>query len=238
MNSFPMNRLAFAFFGTLLSTAALAQTGRAVAVKPFTTLKLQGCLSAQLVRTDQPNVQISAPESESENIVVESTDGKLAIRQKVGKTLFKDGKCDPSRVRVSLSYQTLESLTASMGAVVKADAPLETRDLDLSAHSGSDVRLQVAVENLKLHVAEGARLRIAGRAADLQSSVTTGAQLQAYDLYSEDVFIKSSTGATAQVTATKRIDATAGTGGSISYKGQPERRDENTNLGGEIYRRN
>lgn len=222
----------------LLTTASLAQTGRTVAVKPFTTLKVQGCLSAQLVRGDQPGVRISAPESESENIVIESTEGKLVIKQKVGRTLLNDGKCDPDRVRVSLSYQTLETLSASLGAVVKADAPLETRDLDLSAHSGSEVRIEVAVENLKLQVAEGARVRLAGRAADLQSSVTTGAQLEAYDLQSEDVFIKSSTGAVAQVTATKRIDATAGTGGSITYKGRPERRDENTNLGGEIHRRN
>jgi hypothetical protein len=233
-----MNRLFSLFFLVVGVSVAQAQSGPNVGVKPFTTLKLQGCLTAQLVRGERPGVQITAPAAESENIVVESTEGKLVIKQKVAKTLFNDGKCDPDRVRVTLSYQTLASLSASMGALVKADAPIETRDLDLSAHSGSDVRVDVAVENLKVAVAEGSRVRIAGRAADLQSHVTTGAELQAYDLQSEDVFIKSNTGASAQVTALKRIDATAGTGGSISYKGRPERRDENTNLGGEIYRRN
>jgi hypothetical protein len=233
-----MNRLIALCSFSFLATAALAQDARTVSVKPFHAIKTQGCLTLQLRPDEQPGVQISAPDAERDNVVVESSNGRLTINQKIGKTFINSGKCDPSRIKVAVSHQALQAITASMGAVVRADGRLEARDLDLAAHSGGNLRFDVVTKNLRVEAGEGAQVYLTGQTESLQTNIVTGATLDAYGLESQDVFVKSSTGGAARVKALKRIDATAGTGGSITYKGRPERRDETKALGGEIISRN
>jgi hypothetical protein len=56
-----------------------------------------------------------------------------------------------------------------------------------------------------------------------------------FSLESQDVIVRANTGGKAEVYATKTLEANAGTGGVVVFKGNPRNRAINNSLGGEVH---
>jgi hypothetical protein len=75
-----------------------------------------------------------------------------------------------------------------------------------------------------------------GKVTSLTLDGSSGGQLKAYGLTTEQCFAEVSSGAGAQITVTKEISAKAHSGGFIRFKGQGLIRDINVNSGGSVKR--
>ena len=73
-----------------------------------------------------------------------------------------------------------------------------------------------------------------GETREFQAKTNSGGQLEAFRLKAQRVYVKSSSGGEAEVFASAYIEADANTGGSIRYKGDPDKEKINDKMWGDI----
>ncbi|PMD99228.1 MULTISPECIES: head GIN domain-containing protein [Siphonobacter] len=230
-----MKHLPLLVLGLLASYSGYAQQTKTVDLKSFSKVRILGCVTAELKKANDVSLKITTPGTlEESKITVETKNDELIIRQKWEKEVFQKGDCRASNIRLELGYKEVESIYSGVGAEITVIDPIQTRDLDLQAATGSQIRLEADVRNLKAKAVQGAVLDLSGTASEQQVTVNTGGEVHAFNLTSEDAFVKANTGGVARITTTKRLDANAGTGGAVRYKGNPAKKNINSSLGGEV----
>jgi hypothetical protein len=230
-----MNYLKILPFVCLAATPVWAQHTKTMDLSSFSKIRILGCVTAELRPGDAASLKISAKETiDDARLTVEYKGDELIVRQKWEKDVFKKGDCRTTDIRLDLTYLSVDAITSGVGAELTFLAPVKTRDLDLNAMTGSQIKLEADVRNLKARAVEGAIIRLSGKAEGQQVTVTTGGELHAYDMNSEDAFVKANTGGVAEISTSERLDASASTGGAVRYRGNPAKRDVKTSLGGEV----
>lgn len=192
----------------------------------FDRIILTGNVSALLVEGDQENMEIKNNREELE-FKVEGRTLKI-----ISKNLVKY-KQQPT-VKIIVTYTTLREIKARAGASIYSQQTIETEALSLRFSSGAVGELSVETQSLISSVSEGGSLELQGITNFHEAKSVTGGTLLAYDLDCEDVMVRSNTGGSAKVQANNSIDATAKTGGSISYKGDPRKVRAKDGLSGTI----
>lgn len=222
------------FLSVLTLESGFAQQKREMPVGDFRKLTLQGNLQVELSQGAKAQVILLGSQEDMDEVTISTAGDKLSLKTKLSDQLFEKESKRDRPIRVQITYTALNQLTGSRGAGIEGKSVLKSDDLEIKAHSGSQLSLEVLATNLTLEVSGGARATIRGTATVQKASVNTGAELIADRLVSEIVNIRTTTGAHAKVNASKTLEATAGTKGNIQYRGQPVHRDVNTTLGGTV----
>lgn len=193
---------------------------------PFEKILVTGNVSILLIEgtTESMDIKNNAELLEYE---VEGQTLKLS-----SKNLIKYNK-QPT-IKVAISYQNIREVKARAGASVYSDNILEAESLHLRFSSGATGELVVAAKSIEVGVSEGGTLELQGSTNFLQAKAVTGGTLSAYDLDSQSTIVKTNTGGSAKVIAYENLDATAKTGGSISYRGNPKKVKTKDGLSGSI----
>ena len=203
----------------------------------FDQLKVYGPFRVYLEKGERESISISAYGWREDEIITEVKNDRLKIKLKDEFGVLKNKDKDQDhrrRVRVFLTYTELRVIDAVAGADLLSKSTIESGTLELSVAKGAVCDLDIEVNKLDVSVTTGGVAHLEGVAKIQEATVQTGSQLDAFYLESNDVYIKAHTGGTAEVRANKSIEARAGTGGSITYRGRPEIRDINTSLGGSV----
>lgn len=193
----------------------------------FDEIALTGIIEVTLLQGNEEKVVLTTDNFDRDDVMVRVEEGTLII--KVLKSLVKDAK-----IEIQVTYQQLRRIKANAGAMVTANNPIVIDKLDLKANSGAEMELQVEVNKLKARLAEGAQIHLSGTTESQTVTASTGAIYDAYDLQSDYTYVNANTGASAEVIATKSIEATANTGGQVEYKGEPENIKTKDFLGGGV----
>jgi Putative auto-transporter adhesin, head GIN domain len=234
MNTFKVTYLTI-FFCVALSSLALGQRTDTLALDTFDEVEILGCFETEMIQGDKESItlEISDREIRRDDIKIKVTGGKLKVALRM-EGIFRNGDCDRAKVKLKVYYKNFKELETGVGAEVSVSSLVRAHSLDLDVHTGSHLKINMEVKNLKISVNTGADVWISGQAEEQEASLNTGATLHAYDLDCKAVYIRSNTGASAKVRVSEYIEASAGTGGTISYKGNPQRQDIRTVLGGDV----
>ena len=135
-----------------------------------------------------------------------------------------------------MTYTTLRGLKANAGAVVYSDEPLNGDKIDIKVTSGARVDMDIQVNALEANITEGGMLELAGTVESQNVIVGTGGQYHGLDLDCARTYVRASTGGQATVVAKESLDASANTGGTVEYSGDPDERYTKSLLAGEIRR--
>lgn len=226
---------------TSVSSIIFAQQSQDLTLQSFNKIEMQGIMKVELVKGKVNKITTEALNGANlEDLTVAVSGDELSVKTKIFKQLTdKDNnkrKADSQKIfKVKIEYVSeLSSIKAGRGAELEAGQALSGNRLVIDATSGAIVTLNVNVNALELSSVQGAVVKLEGKAIFQQTKVNTGGELFAYNLISDEVEIKANTGGVAQVSANKILDASAGTGGTINYKGNPSQRNVKTNLGGEV----
>ncbi len=233
-------RSVFVLLLTSVSSMVLAQQSQDVTLQSFSKIDMQGIMQVELVKGAVNKITTEALNGASlDDLTIAVSGGELAVKTKIFKQLTdKDKKKTKTQklFKVKIEYvNDLATIKAGRGAELEARQTLSGNHLNIEATSGAVLTLNVNVNNLELLSVQGAIVNIEGKAIFQQTKVNTGGELYAFNLSSDEVEVKAHTGGVAQVNAVKALDASAGTGGSISYKGNPSHRNVKSNLGGEVH---
>ena len=135
---------------------------------------------------------------------------------------------------VFVQAEEISKISASGGADVVGEDEIRGRDLELSASGGSDIRLEIDVENLEVEVSGAADIELAGATNYLEASSSGGSDLKAYQLVAQRARLEASGGSELKVYVEQDIDARASGGADIKYRGNPKNVQAQDSSGGDV----
>ena len=106
--------------------------------------------------------------------------------------------------------------------------------LNIDASSAADIDLKINVKELHVDASSSADIVLSGTAEKQTVEVSSAADYKAFELVSKQGDISASSAADANVNVTDELDASASSGGSVRYKGNPPRVKEHSSSGGDV----
>jgi hypothetical protein len=196
-------------------------------IDSFDQVKVADNLKVVFKKSDKEKVTIVADGIGYDKIVTESSGRVLTIK-------FKTGIYKNTDVQIEVEYVKIRSVDASNQVDVKFLEPLTGEQLELKATGGAVINVKVETEVLKASLNNGGRIEISGT-ADLQEvDVSLTGKYNAYELETQNGFVKSNTNASAVVWVVNKLEASAGSKAEVKYRGKPAEVKSSTNLGGKI----
>lgn len=121
--------------------------------------------------------------------------------------------------------QNINSLDATAGSSVSSNTVIRTDKLNVQASSGAHAQVEVEVSFLSGNASSGGHLELEGESEKVNLKASSGGHLNAKDLESEVASAKASSGGSVKLWVTKELTAGAGSGGNVSYKGNPSKKN-------------
>ncbi|GGX31543.1 head GIN domain-containing protein [Aquimarina muelleri] len=135
---------------------------------------------------------------------------------------------------VFVSYDKLQKISVNSGASISSNEVMVQKDLDFSATSGADIKLNIKAETVTTSVTSGAMIKITGKVNKHNASATSGADIRAEELLSLVSEAKATSGASIRIYAKNEFAGTATSGADIVYYGDPKKVSEADNSGGNV----
>jgi hypothetical protein len=226
-----MKKVLIAIF-TGITILAQAQQSENRSVGSFKGVKVAEGIDVYLKKGDKETLRVEVTGIKPGDVITEVSGDYLKIHMEDGE--YPNGRT----VKVYVSYVEVTKLSASSAGNIFADGPIKTKALSLSASSAGTIDIQIEVDDLEVSASSAADLELRGRARNVDIDASSAGEVDAYELVADDVQVDVSSGAAAKVNAVKEIDAHASSGGSIRYKGNPERSNTNSSSGGSVKKSN
>lgn len=194
----------------------------------FNEVKVYDRISAELVPSDRNYIEISGKRS-AEVEVIQKND-ELKVRMPLTKLL----KGEEISVRIYFT-QPLEEIEAFEGSLITSEKLIKADDLEITAKEGSQINLEIQVEELDVKVVTGAEIMLKGTViGEMEAEISTGGVLDAKNLKTKRTEVSINAGGEAEVNATDFVKARTKAGGTIHIYGKPAKIDQQTFAGGTI----
>ncbi len=210
----------------LLSPVALLAQEEIRNVDTFEEISVFGPFDITFI-IGSPQIIIEKADIDTERIITKVEDGVLKI--KVADAVYKDVDVD-----LVISSNSLKRLKMDAGGYFSSREVLEEGKMDLHVSKGAEVDIEVKTTKMVVKVQNGGQLEISGSTGLLEVDAFTGGYFEGKYLAAEDAYLKSNTGGQIESRCLNNIEATASTGGTIVYWGQPKVQKSRTSLGGTI----
>jgi len=207
--------------------AISAQTSADRKLEAFRKIVVGDKVIVQLVKADQESAQIKVQGIDATAVRTEVSDNTLNISV-VGEPFTR------KKVIVTLNYVDINSIAVNNGAEVSTSSLFKTDTLNVDLKSGGMLYLDADIGCLISKITEGALLNAEGYATVQEATVSTTGTLSAFELESDRITVKATTGGKAKIFVEEELDAEASTKGFISYKGNPSKIKRTANSGATI----
>jgi hypothetical protein len=212
---------------TLVLTGLPAQEIVDRKLTSFSEIVVSDRISVRLVKSTTESASIKVQGVQPSSVKTEVTDNTLMI-QMHGEPFNK------RKVIITLNYMNIKAITVNGGAEVSTIGLLKTDTLTVDLKSGGMLYLDADIGYLKGIIAESALLNAEGYANEQNILVVTSGTLSAFELESEKIKVRASSGGKAKIFVENELDAEASSNGFISFKGNPSVINRKVNSGGTI----
>jgi hypothetical protein len=193
----------------------------------FYAIKASQGMEVHLKIGSNAKITVEADENLQDIILTEVRDGILHIYSEKNIWSSKSRK-------VFVTAISINEITATSGAEVISENTIKADDFKIKVTSGSDVRLQLNVENLDCSTTSGADARLKGKAISFTARATSGSDIKAQELETENCTVSATSGGDVYVNVSGKLNAKASSGGDIKYKGNPIKVEQNESASGDI----
>ena len=196
----------------------------------FTGIRVSSGIDLYVTQGFKNKVTVEADENLHDIIITEVEDGVLKVYSE--KNIWR-----AKARKVHVTIKDLSLLKATSGSDVYGKGTIKTDEISITATSGADIRITVQATSVETSSTSGSDISIAGTAINHASSATSGASIDAYELESQNVIAKATSGADINIFASEKLDAKATSGGDIDFKGNPKSVNKKSNSGGDVSRK-
>ncbi len=217
----------FYVFLFLASINAIAQNKVVREIDPFDQVKLSDDLKVVFKKSDKEKITIVANGIGYDKIMTETSGRELKVRVKTG--IYKDADAT-----VEIEYVKLRSIEASNKVDVKFDEPLTGDEIKLKSTGGAVINVEVDASAIRASLSNGGRIEIRGKAALQEVNTSLGGKYSAYELETENGFVKANTNSEVIVWVKDKLEVTAASKSEVKYRGKPAEVKSGSNLGGKI----
>ena len=226
MKSIVQVLLVVVFLVLVLLGKAVAQ--ETITPEDFDELFVTGNIEVMLEKGTENKVELYVDGMPYDKVSVKVQRGVLRLRT-LESWMYRD-----EVIRVYLTYKDLNGIRANAGAIVESENLIEAEQFEVRATIGAQVELSIKANSIEGGASEGGILELEGSAEKQDMQVSTGGQYIAFDLDVKKTYIRANTGGHADVVALEVIEASANTGGSITFKGDPETKHIKSVIAGEV----
>ncbi|WP_340111691.1 head GIN domain-containing protein [Maribellus mangrovi] len=196
-------------------------------VDPFDEIKVSRGINLYLTQGESFALIIEADENLLEVIETEVAGDELIIRSTANVKSAKSFK-------VFVTAPEFEAIKGLAGCNIFSETELSTSELVLRASAGSNFNLEISAKTVDVSASAGSNMKLKGLAEDFYGKASSGSNIKAEDLKSTKAEVKVSSGANIWITASKRLEANANSGGNIFYAGEPSDTDVHKSSGGNV----
>ena len=196
----------------------------------FTAISAGTGLNVFVVQGETEAVTVETDENLQDNIITEVRGDKLVVK-------VEDRIRKAKAMSVYITLVDVNKIHISSGCDFETKSTIKVKNLDIEVSSGADADLDIQVDELSCSVSSGADADLWGTANYFDAKASSGSDLDAHKLIAKICKAKASSGADVTVNTTEEIDASASSGGKVSYYGNPTKVDVKTSSGGDVNRR-
>ena len=210
----------------LFTIPALSQVNIDRDLGDFSKVAVYDGINLELVKSEENKVEITGKNTSF--VVVKNKNGDLKIILNLERRFSGD------RTKVTLYYNTLYNIISLEGSNVFSKDTLKQADLNVKANSGSTQNFLVNLNTLNTIAATGANINLSGKAEYHDTTVSTGAEINAEKLTTTETYATSTTGGVLNVSATKELEANSKLGGIINVHEKTDKITESISVGGVV----
>jgi hypothetical protein len=199
-------------------------------VGSFNGLIVSSGINVYLKQGDKESIKVEADENLHEYILTEIESGILRVYTKVN---IKDSQVN----KVFVTMKDIRSVKANSAGDVIGESPIKSDELEISASSAGDIKLEVYVSGLNVDISSSGDVTLSGEADILDAGLSSAGDLNAYNLKVKEADISASSAGNADVNVTEKLKARSSSAGDIHYDGNPEYVDVHSSSAGSIHKR-
>lgn len=181
---------------------------------PFNQLEVQGNIHLQLISSDKPQLEFRT-DKVPEQLNIDWGDGTLRLKNPM------ELKKSPA-IEVKLYLYALSNLKVTRGAVVQSAEVLKASTLTIKTDTGGKAEFAIESDSINARVNQGSDLILSGTTRSQSIHASTAGNFLAYELISENSWVKANTGAQVKVNCTKYLNANIKSGAFLGYLDKPE----------------
>ncbi|MFY0686509.1 MAG: DUF2807 domain-containing protein [Cyclobacteriaceae bacterium] len=223
-------RLFLVALGLAVAFVSIAQK-ETRSLSSFTSISVGEAIDAAIEAGSSEQVIVEVDGTSPENVITEVSGDELRIHMK--QSLRGYNNVD---VKVWVTYKTIDEIDVSSAASLMTNGPIKADRLEVDVSSAGSARLEVEVSELEVDISSAGNLKVVGTADEQDVEVSSSGDYEAFDLKSKMAIVEANSAGSVKVFVTEKIDAEANSGGSISYKGDPEKVYADSNSGGRVRR--
>jgi len=196
----------------------------------FTEIAVKNGWEVTLTKGTQPRANAAIDENLYEYLDLH-VDGKTLIVEM--KDNYNVGKASSQKIEV-IYNQNLEKLKASSAGEITTEEMLTGEKMMFDVSSAGRISTQIEVRHVTVDASSAGNVDLSGLAETFDGEASSAANVDAQGLKSETATADVSSAGTIRIFASKKIDAEASSGGSVSYWGNPAEIRDSESSGGSI----
>ena len=214
-----MQKLVILFTAVLFFSACRYKTGSGNIVtevretSSFTGISVSGGFEVELRQSGNEEVVVEADDNIIKYVNTKVRKGELVIN-------LDDLNVHDAHLKVLISAPSINSIKVSAGSDFLVKDEQKSGEMTrLKASSGSHSKSTVDAPEVEADASSAGEISISGRTRDFNAETSSGASILAKELLSENTVVQASSGSTANVHASVKLEAKASSGASITYRG-------------------
>jgi hypothetical protein len=196
----------------------------------FIGLRVSSGIDAYLKQGDNESIAVEADENLHEYIITEIRDGVLHIYTEANIR-------EAEMKRVYVTMKEISSLKTTSAGDIIGETPVKTDNLELSASSAGDIKLEVHVKEIKADISSSGDVTLNGETDILNADLSSAGDLNAYGLSVREADVSASSAGDADISVSERLKARASSAGDINYRGNPKYVDAHSSSAGGVHRK-
>ena len=210
----------------------VAQNSETRPLAAFTGVKVMEGIDVYLKKGNKESVRIEVTGTNLENVITEVSGSYLKVHMREGRYI---GKIE---AKAYVTYVNVDKLSASSAGTIFAENILTADDMEISASSAGNIEVTVEASRIEATASSAGDIELKGKCKSMILDVASAGRIDAGDMESDHVEAEAASGGSAQVNVLKSIVARANSGGSVRYRGNPEKQNNSSSSGGSVKRSN
>ena len=132
------------------------------------------------------------------------------------------------------AVQTKLKIKVSSSGTLELVSHEDVESVDIQVSSAGKARIEVCSETVDIKISSGSKLSLTGKASSQRVRASSGSSYESEGFVSGEATISVSSGARTRVHVVNSLDATASSGGSVKYRGDPGDVKVESTMGGSV----
>lgn len=214
-----------------ISSAVFAQETETRNLGSFTGVKVSEGVSVYLKKGDKESAKIEVTGTNPSNVITEISGSYLKVH-------MRDGNYRNVNAKVYVTFVSVDKLYASSAGNIYCSETIKGSNMEIDASSAGTVEVVVDAGRLEANASSAGDVEIKGKARTVIMEASSAGEVDAYDLEAEDAEISASSAGAVKISVKSGLDARASSGGSIRYRGNPDKSNTTSSSGGSVKKSN